>query len=165
MKSFYSEVKPKCWKLRFQQIMECKITDSEKTLMKAKIEGKRRRGRQRMRLLDSIADSVDMNLSRLWEVVEDRGTWLAAVREVAKSWMWISTEQQQQQKCILTNKRMKQILKQFKSYDKCNIYHTQYNTKVHYKEIYLKINFLWMQNNEQFFSLYCFLFFQHFYNK
>ena len=66
--------------------MECKIADSEKTLMKAKIEGKRR-GRQRMRLLDSITDSVDMNLSRLWEVVEDRGTWRAAVREVAKSWM------------------------------------------------------------------------------
>ena len=130
MKSFYSEVKPKCWKLRFQQIMECKIAASEKTLTKAKIEGKRRRGRQRMRFLDSIADSADMNLSRLWEVVEDRGTWCATVHGVAKSWTWISTGQQQQ-KYILTNKRIKQILKQFKSYDKCNIYHTQYNKKVH----------------------------------
>ena len=58
----------------------------EKTLMLGKIEGKRRRGRQRMRLLDSIADSADMNLSRLWEVVEDRGTWCATVHGVAKSW-------------------------------------------------------------------------------
>ena len=66
--------------------MECKIAASEKTLTKAKIEGKRRRGRQRMRFLDSIADSADMNLSRLWEVVEDRGTWCATVHGVAKSW-------------------------------------------------------------------------------
>ena len=48
------------------------------------IEGKRRRGRQRMRWLDSIADSVGMNLSKLWEIVEDRGAWPAAVRGVLK---------------------------------------------------------------------------------
>ena len=56
----------------------------EKTLMRGKIEGRRRRGRQRMSWLDDITDSMDMNLSKLWETVEDRGAWYAAVHEVAK---------------------------------------------------------------------------------
>ena len=51
----------------------------EKTLMLGKIEGKRRRGRQRMRCLDSITESMDMNLSKLQETVEERGAWRAAV--------------------------------------------------------------------------------------
>ena len=50
-----------------------------------KIEGKRRRGQQRMRLLDSIPDSTDMNLSELWQIVQDREAWRAAVHAVAKS--------------------------------------------------------------------------------
>ena len=57
----------------------------EKTLMLGKTEGQRRRGRQRMRWLDSITDSTDMNLSKLQEIVEERGIWCAAVHGVANS--------------------------------------------------------------------------------
>ena len=72
----------------------------ERTLMPGKIEGRRRRGRQRVRWLNGITDSISMSLSRLQEVVKDRGAWCAAVCRVAKSWTLLSTEQQQQEKVL-----------------------------------------------------------------
>ena len=129
-------------KLQYLGHLMQRANSQEKALMLGLIEGKRRRGRQRMRWLDGITDSMDMNLSKFLEIAEGRGSWHAAAHGVTKSWTWLSNWTIAYLKQV-TNKNLLYSTGKYIQYPVINHYGKESEKKNIYTYCWISLLYVW----------------------